>query len=164
MTADDTDVRLMSPQSDAVTVGVDVGTTSVKALAVDGAGTVLARSRVPHGIFSPLPDQLEHDAAKAWRRGSQRAFADVRAQLDRPVAGVAVTSMVPSLTAVNGRGVPQLPGLLYGDARGLTAPVGEGAEELMDVGTAREAEGFLAWAAQQMPDAAGYWPCQAVAT
>ncbi|MBV8463374.1 MAG: hypothetical protein JO368_08775, partial [Acidimicrobiales bacterium] len=52
----------MSPSVQAVTVGVDVGTTSVKALAVDEAGTVVARSRVAHSVVAPEPDILRHDA------------------------------------------------------------------------------------------------------
>ena len=34
------------------------------------------------------------------------------------LAGVAVASMVPSMTAVGRQGVPLLPGLLYGDREG----------------------------------------------
>ncbi len=156
----------MSPPARPVTVGVDVGTTSVKALAVDEDGTVVARSRVAHSVVAPEPDILRHDAKKAWRSGPKRAFDEVTAQLvDGPhrLAGVAVASMVPSLTAVNRSGVPQLPGLLYGDREGRAAvPAGDGAVLLP--GTMPDAEGFLAWAAASMPDARGYWPCQAVAT
>ncbi|HEY1446505.1 MAG TPA: FGGY family carbohydrate kinase, partial [Acidimicrobiales bacterium] len=91
----------MSPSVRAVTVGVDVGTTSVKALAVDDEGTVVARSRVAHSVVAPEPDILRHDAKRAWRSGPRRAFDQVAAQLsDGPhrLAGVAVASMVPSLT------------------------------------------------------------------
>ena len=54
----------MSP---TVTVGVDIGTTSVKAMAVEADGTVVAKSRVPHDVVAPEPDILRHDARKAWR-------------------------------------------------------------------------------------------------
>lgn len=151
-----------------VTVGVDVGTTSVKALAVDGDGRVVARARIPHRILVPEPDQLEHDARRAWRQGPRRAFGAVGAEVQAPVAGVAVASMVPSLTAVDRRGIPFLPGLLYGDARGRWE--WDGAPGAAD-GSAPEASpampdasGFLRWAVAQAPGAAGYWPCQAVAT
>jgi xylulokinase len=152
-----------------VTVGVDVGTTSVKALAVDGEGRVVARARVPHRILTPAPDLLEHDARRAWRQGPRRAFAAVGAEVAAPVAGVAVASMVPSLTAVDRRGVPFLPGLLYGDARGRRggfeeggAPNGQPTPEA--VSGMPDARGFVRWAVAQAPSAAGYWPCQAVAT
>jgi xylulokinase len=152
----------MSPHSNAVTVGVDVGTTSVKALAVDEQGQVVARSRVAHSVVAPEADVLRHDAKKAWWSGPRKAYQEVTAELgDRPVAAVTVASMVPSLTAVNRRGVPVLPGLLYGDREGRVEPAAEGG--LMP-GAMPDAEGFLGWAHSQVPDARGYWPCQAVAT
>ncbi len=148
----------------AVTVGVDVGTTSVKALAVDEEGKVVARSRVPHRVMAPEPDILRHDAKRAWRAGPRKAFEQVTEQLTAEghrLAGVAVASMVPSLTAVSSRGVPLLPGLLYGDREGRPNP---GADVSLAQGTMPDAEGFLRWAAAAAPDARGYWPCQAVAT
>ncbi len=149
--------------SSSITVGVDIGTTSVKALAVEADGTVLARSRVPHGVVAPEPDILRHDAKKAWRNGPRKAYAEVTAQLGgSEIAGVAVASMVPSLTAVNSRGVPVLPGLLYGDREGR--PGAEGASPVLPTGAMPDAEGFLRWASALEPGARGYWPCQGVAT
>jgi len=147
-------------------VGVDVGTTSVKALAVDENGKVIARSRVPHSVVAPEPDILRHDAKRAWRSGPRKAFAGVTAQLaeeGQRLAGVAVASMVPSLTAVSSRGVPLLPGLLYGDREGRPDTDATGVDTLPE-GSMPDAEGFLRWAAGAAPDARGYWPCQAVAT
>ena len=166
MTDHDAGVRFVRPGSRTVTAGVDVGTTSVKALAVDQDGVVVARSRVPHAVMAPEPDILRHDAKKAWRLGPKRAFSELAAQLqaagDR-LAGVAVASMVPSLTAVNRSGVPVLPGLLYGDREGRADP-GPATEEVLLPGTMPDAEGFLRWASSEAPGARGYWPCQAVAT
>jgi xylulokinase len=130
----------------AVTVGIDIGTTSVKAVAADDDGTVVARTRVPHRIAVPAPDRLEHDANRAWRWGPRRALAGLHR---RDAAAVSVVAMVPSLTAVNKNGIPQTPGLLYGDQRGAGAP--------------SEIEGFAAWIRKTCPDAAGLWPAQAVA-
>ena len=67
----------MTVVSGSVTVGIDIGTTAVKAVAADETGTVLARARVPHRLLTPAPDQLEHDAGQAWRRGPMRALAQV---------------------------------------------------------------------------------------
>lgn len=169
MSDHDTDVRFVSNPVGQVTVGVDIGTTSVKALAVSEDGQVVARSRVPHQVLASEPDQLRHDARRAWRAGPRKAYADVTAQVvaagQGPIAGVAVASMVPSLTAVNRQGVPLLPGLLYGDVEGRPALVEEsdGPEQPLP-GTMFDAEGFMRWAAQAAPGAAGYWPCQGVAT
>jgi xylulokinase len=62
----------------------------------------------------------------------------------------------PSLCAVDGDGRPRTPGLLYGDARGAGARGASPAES-------GELVGFLRWCATEAPDAAGYWPAQAVA-
>jgi xylulokinase len=154
-----------------ITVGVDIGTTSVKALAIDENGEVVARSRVPHRILASEADQLRHDARRAWRSGPQKAVAEVTAELaaggNGDVAGVSVASMVPSLTAVNARGVPTLPGLLYGDFEGRqpaeAADVGGADDDPGALQGMPDAEGFIRWAHDLAPDAAGYWPCQAVA-
>jgi xylulokinase len=167
MVADESRVSSMNlPKGGDCTIGVDVGTTSVKAVAVDARGKVIARARVPHPVSTPTADNLEHDAGRAWRRDPRRGFAVVSAALDGPAAGVVVTSMVPSITAVNRRGVPQLPGLLYGDSRARhPGPEVARAEGLHGNGGERdEGARMLSWAVSQRPGAAGYWPCQAVAT
>ncbi len=146
-----------------VTVGVDVGTTSVKALAVDERGTVIGRSRVPHRIVAPEPDLLEHDAAKAWRVGPRRAYGALAEAVEDPIAGVAVAAMVPSMAAVSRRGVPITPGVLYGDVRGRPPRPTDASERAGD-GSLPDAEGFLRWARATAPEAAAYWPAQAVAT
>ena len=137
-----------------VTIGIDIGTTAVKAVAADEDGQVVARTRIPHQLRVPAPDRLEHDADEAWLRGPLAAMAE----LGRPDAtAVAVTAMVPSLTAVDDVGRPLTPGVLYGDSRGR-GPAGAGATFLTG-----EAVEFLCWTAREAPEAKGYWPAMAVA-
>ncbi len=155
----------MTTVSGSVTVGIDIGTTAVKAVAVDDAGVVLARSRVPHRLISLAPDLLEHDAARAWRRGPLEALAAVH-PVGGPLDAVCVCSMVPSLTAVDRRGRPRTPGLLYGDGRGrVSPPTGEAFDEGAVKGSdvLPDSEGFVRWAVAEAPGAFGYWPAQAVA-
>jgi xylulokinase len=149
-----------------VTIGIDIGTTSVKGLAVSGDGVVVARAQVPHRVVVEAPDRLEHDARKAWRSGPLRAFKAVSSEAAAQgleVAGVCVSSMVPSLAAVDRRGIPTTPGLLYGDVRGRTGSAEDSKDEPPSFAM-KDAEGFLKWAIDQDPRAAGYWPAQAVAT
>lgn len=124
-------------------------------MAADPDGNVLARARVPHRVSTPEPERFEHDAGQAWRRGPRRAMASVQSEVDG-IAAVSVTGMVPSLCAVDRRGIPRTPGLIYGDVRGRT---GSGA----DPSGSGETAAFLRWTAAQAPDARGYWPAQAVA-
>lgn len=138
-----------------ITVGIDIGSTSVKAVAADGDGRIVDRVRVVHPLVTPAADRLEHDADRAWRRGPRRAL---RALAGTSPRAVAVSTMVPSLTAVARNGRPMSPGLLYGDARGRFG----GVERRTD-SDAGELLGFLRWTAKEYPDAAGYWPAPAVA-
>ena len=139
-----------------VTVGLDIGTTSVKAVAADGEGTVLARARVPHEVLTPAAGCAEHDIDRAWRAGVLDALGQVAPGFE--VAAVNVSAMVPSLGAVTAEGTAAGPGLLYGDRRGARADA-----DPSRPGDSGELLAFLAWLAAECPDAAGYWPAQAVA-
>jgi xylulokinase len=145
----------MSAQGD-VTVGIDIGTTSVKAVSVNGAGDVLARARVPHLMLSPVAGAFEHDIARAWQANVREALAHVATGLE--VAAVNVSAMVPSLGALTSEGKPCSPGLLYGDYRGVTETNKPG-----DPGDAGELLTFLSWLTKNAPDAEHFWPAQAVA-
>jgi xylulokinase len=139
-----------------VTVGIDIGTTSVKAVLATDDGQVLARARVGHGTHSPQPGTLEHDVDKAWRRNVRLAWRKVSSGAPEPIAAVQVSAMVPSLGAVDAKGRGVGPGLLYGDVRGL-GEIGRNPSE------SGELLGFLRYLAGACPDAAGYWPAQGVA-
>ena len=141
-----------------VTVGIDIGTSSVKAIAADGDGNVVARARVAHEVRVPAPERFEHDAAVAWHDGPLRALAELG---DLDVRGVSVAAMVPSLTAVDGTGTPVTPGLLYGDDRGRTGESDGGGGGTDDASGGFL--GFVRWLAGEAPGAHGLWPAQAVA-
>src|SRR4029453_1381285 len=145
-----------------VTVGIDIGTTSVKAVAADGEGRVLARSRVTHPLHARPAGGLGPDARSSWRDGVIEALGQVLTGRDPDgetltVRGVNVAAMVPSLCAVDDNGVPVSDGLLYGDARGA------GGDPTADPASSGELVRFLEWFAREYPDAGGYWPAQAVA-
>jgi xylulokinase len=136
-----------------VTVGIDIGTSSVKAIAADDDGNVVARARIPHDFSVPSPQRFQHDARVAWHDGPQRALEELG---DIDARAVSVAAMVPSLTAVDADGVPVTPGLLYGDERGHQ-------EQKSDQPERGELAQFLRWQVQARPDARGYWMAQAVA-
>jgi xylulokinase len=141
--------------SQRVTVGIDIGTSSVKAVAADDDGNVVARARIPHDVRVPAPEQFEHDAAVAWRAGPRRALAELG---DLDVKGVSVAAMVPSLTAVDAAGDPVAPGLLYGDERGRAGLPAPGADD-----ASGGFLGYVRWLHEEVPGARGFWPAQAVA-
>ena len=135
-----------------VTIGIDIGTTSVKAVAAADDGTVVTSSQVHHDLIAPDADRFEHDAAAAWVDGVLAAYETVAA--GHEVRGATVSAMVPSMCGVDDSGRPVTPGLLYGDARGRDTADGGRIEG--------EAVGFAAWLAGQ-EGVAALWPAQAVA-
>jgi len=108
-------------------LGIDVGTSSVKMLlyflgkeapAAERVRMARAAMKVDH----PRPDWSEADPA-AWWRGIRRAakaldLAGVR------VLGIGTSSLFPALVAMDGRGRPVRPAILYDDRRS-TAEVDE---------------------------------------
>ncbi|MEQ8841854.1 MAG: FGGY-family carbohydrate kinase [Acidimicrobiales bacterium] len=138
-----------------LTVGIDIGTTSVKAVAAAADGTIVARTRIPHDLHAPDADTFEHDASTAWIDGVLAAWDAVGE--NRDVAAVTVSAMVPSLCGVDDRGHPVTPGLLYGDHRGRSEQPDTGGG-----GVEGEVVGFCR-ALSAAPGVAALWPAQAVA-
>ena len=159
---------------DEVTVGIDIGTTSVKAVAADGEGSVVARARIPHRVAAPGPGRFEHDPQAVWIDGVLGAWDEIiAATVGRPVAAVTVSAMVPSMCGVDAAGVPTTPGLLYGDARGRTGARdpdgcsdsaradGPGTDATQG-STKGEGAGFARWLAG-CDGVEALWPAQAAA-
>lgn len=139
------------------TIGLDIGTTSVKAVAADGDGNVIARAQVRHALRVPSADRLEHDPAEAWQAGVWAALRALGSPADLGVRAVNVSAMVPSFGAFDAAGQPLTPGLLYGDERGRRYKDPTGAS---DEG---EWQAFLEWGVAAAPGAAHFWPAQAAA-
>ena len=141
-----------------VTIGIDIGTSSVKAVGMDSSGEVLTKFKLSNNLISRHPKMLEHNAKESWHAGALKAWESTTSQLaaleikKSDLSGVCVTSMVPTLTAVNQNYEPISPGLIYGDQRGSSSTSYDG-----------EFLNFLHWTAEKFPEAAGYWPAQSVA-
>ena len=144
-----------------VTVGIDIGTISVKAVAAEANGEIVARTRIGHRLIAPSSERFEHDPQAAWIDGVVAAWTAVSE--GHEVAGVCVSAMVPSLCGVNQHGEPVTGGLLYGDARGRDDPVdAAGVDQPLPATGFGEVAGFARWLAAQ-PEVAALWPAQAVA-
>lgn len=137
------------------TVGIDIGTTAIKAVAADQDGNILASCRRPHRLLTPTADRFEHDAAEAWHNGTLDTWRQVAAGLD--IRGVCVAAFVPSLAGLGPDNLPVTPGLLYGDVRGASPD--KLSRQPIDSG---EFQGFLEWLAAAYPQAEKFCPAQAV--
>ena len=157
-------MRACRPESGGgeVTIGVDIGTAAVKAIAVDQQGSVLARVRIPHPVHIIEPDKCEHDAAAAWQEGALHAVAALGGS-SASCVGLGVAACVPSLVALDDDLRPLSRGLLYGDRRGKDPGPVRPADIPRSPLDVHEGKADLKWMARQWPDARAYWPAQALA-
>jgi xylulokinase len=100
-------------------LGLDVGTTSVKAGLFDAEGRQVAADGREYRLATPAPDHVEIDAEIWW----SSAVAAVRGVLGAPgvdpraVAAMAVSSQGETVVAVDGAGRPFGPALVWLDNR-----------------------------------------------
>ena len=87
-------------------LGLDVGSSSTKAVLVDADGVVVADARVEHDISRPHPGWAEQDAERDWWAGAAAISrrADQWGRAER-IAAVGVTGLGPCLvpTGADGR-------------------------------------------------------------
>jgi xylulokinase len=91
-------------------IGIDVGTTAVKAIAIDDTGEVLARAEESYPLSTPQPGWSEQDPDD-WVRAAERALA----QLD--AGDVGFSGQMHGLVALDENDVPLRPAILWNDQR-----------------------------------------------
>lgn len=98
-------------------VGIDVGTTAVKALLLDEAARVLAEASHSHDLHSPHPGWAEEDPAEWWL-GVRAVLNELFRDRDpKAIAAVAVSGMVPALVLLGEGGEVLRPSIQQNDAR-----------------------------------------------
>ena len=105
------------PQQDLV-LGFDVGTTNLKCLALDDAGTIVAQGSEPTPRSHPRPDWTDFEPEPIWEAVC-RAIRTVVTQIDDPLAirGIAVSSLAESVVPIDARGQPLAPAIAWFDLR-----------------------------------------------
>ena len=138
-------------------IGLDIGTTAVKALAVDETGTVLARSEAGYPLSTPRAGWAEQDPADWWR-ATEQALAALGID---DVAGIGLSGQMHGLVALDAAGAVIRPAILWNDGR-TAAECAEietriGLEELIALTGNRALPGFTApkllWLRRHEPDA-----------
>jgi xylulokinase len=94
-------------------VGLDVGTTGVKALRLSPAGEVLARAEEAYPLSTPQPGWAEQDP-EDWWRAAQAALGRLG---DGEVAGIGLTGQMHGLVALDEDARVLRPAILWNDQR-----------------------------------------------
>jgi xylulokinase len=92
-------------------VGVDVGTTGVKAVAIDESGEVLARAEEAYTLSTPRPGWAEQEPDD-WVRAAEAALARLP-----EAAAVGLSGQMHGLVVLGADGAPLRPAILWNDQR-----------------------------------------------
>ncbi len=100
-----------------VLIGVDIGTHSVKAAALDASGNRLGEASCRHGIEIPRAGCCEQDAKKVWWDGFVQVISELLNQKHfqaKDVRGLGISTLSPCVLPVDLQGDPIRKAILYG--------------------------------------------------
>src|SRR3990172_11043514 len=94
-------------------VGLDVGTTATKAIAISLQGEVLARAEEEYSLSTPRPGWAEQDP-EDWWRAAEAALARLDVQ---EVVGIGLAGQIHGLVCLGHDDRPLRPAMLWNDQR-----------------------------------------------
>src|SRR5450755_3807816 len=100
--------ELTADAAEPIFVGIDLGTSAVKVLAVTTGGREITSASAFYGLLTPHPDYVEQDAETIYRATMQvfeRVLADVRLRGSH-VAAIGFSSAMHGILAVDENGEP----------------------------------------------------------
>lgn len=100
-------------------LGIDVSTTSAKALLIDGAGQVAGSAATPLSLSTPRPLWSEQDPQEWWR-GVKRSISEALATAGisgAEIAAIGLTGQMHGLVMLDGAGRVLRPAILWNDQR-----------------------------------------------
>jgi len=123
----------MGTQNLDIVIGVDVGTSGTKGIAVDGTGRLLASALVEYPLHSPKPNWAEQDPAD-WKRAAFLVLSKLAQALGgnaASVKGIGLTGQMHGSVFLDAAKNVLRPAILWCDQRtapqceAITAKVGE---------------------------------------
>jgi gluconokinase len=101
---------------DSIVVGVDIGTTSTKAVAFDTAGRAVATHAVAYPLSEPVPGYAEQDPDEIMA-AVVSAVAGVAGRCGPSVRALSFSSAMHSVLGLDRSGAPLTPALTWADRR-----------------------------------------------
>lgn len=142
-------------------LGLDIGTSSSKAVLVRPDGMMVASAQRDHALSLPRPGWVEHDAEDVWWADLRALLAELGPERLDAVGGVCVTGIGPCLLPIDADGAPLRPAILYGIDTRASAEVEElteryGLEALLRTGgsplTSQAVGPKLLWLSRHEPE------------
>src|SRR5271165_1370003 len=98
-------------------LGIDLGTSGVKAVVIDEAGEVVAQSTAPLTVSRPQPLWSEQDPADWWR-ATQSAIAQLRTEIALDgVRGIGLSGQMHGAVLLDSQDRVLRPAILWNDGR-----------------------------------------------
>jgi xylulokinase len=98
-----------------VFVGIDVGTSATKGIAIDPDGTVLARAEAEYPLSTPKPGWAEQDP-EDWWRATETVLPQLREHTGEP-KGIGLSGQMHGLVALDESNRVLRPAILWNDQR-----------------------------------------------
>ena len=96
-------------------VGIDVGTTATKGIAIDPDGTVLARAEAEYALSTPKPGWAEQDP-EDWWRATETVLKQLNDEAGDP-KGIGLSGQMHGLVALDESNRVLRPAILWNDQR-----------------------------------------------
>jgi xylulokinase len=117
-------------------LGLDVGTTGARALAIDADGTVVASASAEYPLSTPRPGWTEQEP-EDWWLATKKVLAEVSSTLRRPPTALGVSGQMHGSVFLDERDGVIRPALLWNDQRTAKQCVeiteAVGAQRLIDI-------------------------------
>ncbi|HTX23338.1 MAG TPA: xylulokinase [Steroidobacteraceae bacterium] len=97
-------------------LGIDIGTSSVKAVLVEASGATVAQSGAPLEVSRPRPEYSEQEP-EAWWRSIVRAAAELPRDARAAVRAVGLSGQMHGATLLDAQDRPLRPAILWNDGR-----------------------------------------------
>src|SRR5690242_13603412 len=93
------------------TIGVDIGTTGLKAVVLDTEQGIVAHAERPHELLSPHPGWAEEIADQWWNTTASAIRQLLEVVPASAIAAVGVSGMVPAMVLLDASGQPLRPSI-----------------------------------------------------
>lgn len=110
---------LLKYESLKMYLGLDLGTSGVKAILIDDTQSTLAESSASLTVERPQPLWSEQDPL-SWINACEKVIADIRTRMPKEftaLRGIGVSGQMHGATLLDGAGKPLRPAILWNDGR-----------------------------------------------
>ena len=99
-------------------LGIDIGTSAIKAVAVDEAGLVADQSAVELTVSRPAPLHSEQTPSDWWS-ATNKAVANIAPKIRAQVSAIGLSGQMHGATLIDSEGNALRPAILWNDGRSL---------------------------------------------